>query len=338
MSSAWRFRLGGVTLAAILASTSPLIAATLLVGPEALLKTPSAAAAIAQNGDTVVVAAGDYFDLTIEGAPVAQGDQGSTLSDRSCEGKASFITRGARIVLRNLTFTRIRVGDRNGAGVRVEGGDLTIEHSRFVDDQVGILAADNAARAIVIRDCQFTANGLGDSDTTTADILVGSGARLLVTQSRFDAAKGGATISSAAQSTELVGNRITSAATATYLVGVMSGGALTMADNTITLAPGSAARLGVVVAAADDDAPGGGITLDRNRLANQSGRSAILLLNWRGVVPRMEQNMMARGDTEMSDTGATLHRLRRTAHQTIDALRHAAGMARHLVGIARQQL
>jgi hypothetical protein len=80
MSSAWRFRLGGVTLAAILASTSPLIAATLLVGPEALLKTPSAAAAIAQNGDTVVVAAGDYFDcaiwrandLTIEGAPVAQ--------------------------------------------------------------------------------------------------------------------------------------------------------------------------------------------------------------------------------------------------------------------------
>ena len=53
----------------------------------------------------------------------------------------------ARITIRNLTLTRARVADFNGAGIRAEGGDLTIEHVRFIDDQDGILAAPSRSPA-----------------------------------------------------------------------------------------------------------------------------------------------------------------------------------------------
>jgi hypothetical protein len=346
MSGRSRRRQGAAILAALVGLTSPLAAATLQVGPDAPLKTPSAAAAVAQDGDMIEIAAGDYFDcaiwrandLTIAGAPAGTDGKTATLTDKSCEGKAAFITRGARIVLRNLTFTRIRVDDRNGAGIRVEGGDLTIEHSRFINDQIGILAADNLARTLIIRDCDFTANGLPDADRATADILAGSSARLLVTQSRFDAKKGGAAISSQASATELVGNRFTSATPMTYLIGDMTGGTLTMTANIITLAPGGAPRLGVVTTAADGDLPAGDIVLEGNSLTNDSGKPTTLLLNWRGITPRLARNIVARADTEVSDSGAIQHRLSTAVHSTIDTLRYAAGMARHLVGIVRQQL
>ena len=63
------------------------------------------------------------------------------LSDKSCGGKAIFITLGSDITIRNLTFARARVPDRNGAGIRAEGRNLTVEHSRFIDNENGILAA-----------------------------------------------------------------------------------------------------------------------------------------------------------------------------------------------------
>ena len=42
---------------------------------------------------------------------------------------------GSDITIRNLTFQRARVPDKNGAGIRAEGGNLTIEHSRFLNNE-----------------------------------------------------------------------------------------------------------------------------------------------------------------------------------------------------------
>jgi hypothetical protein len=51
-------------------------------------------------------------------------------------GKDLFVTDGNDITIRVLTLTRARVPDGNGAGIRAEGGDLTVQnvHSPTTQD------------------------------------------------------------------------------------------------------------------------------------------------------------------------------------------------------------
>ncbi len=113
------------------------------VGPTQRLKLPSQAAAAASAGDIIRIAPGDYTDcavwrtnrLTIE----ATGE-GAVLADKTCAGKGIFVIDGNDITVRNITFERAAVPDANGAGIRAEGRNLTVEHSRFIDNENGILA------------------------------------------------------------------------------------------------------------------------------------------------------------------------------------------------------
>ena len=113
------------------------------VGPDEALKTPSQAARIVRSGDTVQIEPmpGGYYDcaiwraddLTIEGI-----GNDVRLTDMTCQGKAIFVITGKHITIRNLTFARARVPDWNGAGIRAEGEDLRVEHSRFINNESGI--------------------------------------------------------------------------------------------------------------------------------------------------------------------------------------------------------
>ena len=132
----------------ILASNAS--ARTLEVGPKRELKNPSDAARIAKSGDRIVIDPGEYFDCALWHADAitieAAGPAGKVvLTDRACAGKASFVIGGNDVTLRGLVFTRIRVPDGNGAGIRAEGRNLTIERCAFVNNQMAILAADQPA-------------------------------------------------------------------------------------------------------------------------------------------------------------------------------------------------
>ena len=124
---------------------------------------PSAAAAAARDGDRIEIAPGSYSDcaiwrandLIIEGASADT----TTITGTPCEGKALFITRGSTITIRNLALADAHVGDFNGAGIRAEGGDLTVEHVRFANDEDGILAGTLPGKRIFIRDSEFIGNG-----------------------------------------------------------------------------------------------------------------------------------------------------------------------------------
>src|SRR5258708_26983509 len=50
------------------------------------------------------------------------------ITDKACQGKALFVITGDDVSVRNLTFTRARVPDGNGAGIRAEGVNLRVEH------------------------------------------------------------------------------------------------------------------------------------------------------------------------------------------------------------------
>src|SRR5258708_24206019 len=85
------------------------------------------------------------------------------ITDKAGKGKALFVISGDDVSVRNLTFTRARVPDGNGAGIRAEGINLRVEHSRFINNQNGILAGDAPKSTITIVDSEFDRNGACDA-------------------------------------------------------------------------------------------------------------------------------------------------------------------------------
>jgi hypothetical protein len=240
-----RPRLAAWTAAALAVCflAAPVWAATLQVGTGKAYKLPSDAAAAAHDGDHVVIAAGEYFDcavwrandLTIEGA----APDTTVITDKVCQGKALFITAGNRITIRNLTLTRARVPDFNGAGIRAEGGDLTIQHVRFINNQDGLLAAPAPTATITISDSEFLRNGTCEGGGCAHGIYVNDLKLLRIERTKFFETKQGHHIKSRAQRTEIIGCDIADGpkGTASYSVDIPNGGAVLLRDNHIEKGP-----------------------------------------------------------------------------------------------------
>jgi hypothetical protein len=224
---------------------SPALAATLEVGPGKTYTQPSAAAAAAHDGDRIVIAAGSYFDcavwkannLTIEGA----GPDSTVITDKTCMGKALFVTDGDKITIRALTLTRARVPDYNGAGIRAEGGDLTVQNVSFINNQEGILAANEPGKTIIVSDSQFIRNGTCESSGCAHGIYVGDLALLRVERTKFFETLHGHHIKSRAKRTEVIGCDLADGAngTSSYTVEIPNGGAVLLRDNKIEKGPKS---------------------------------------------------------------------------------------------------
>ena len=242
MSSQARF-LARCALVAFLPLASPWVArsATLEVGPDQSYKQPSDAAAAAKDGDTIEIAKGEYFDcavwrannLTIEGK-----EDGVVITDKVCMGKGLFVTSGNDIKIRNLTLTRARVPDQNGAGIRAEGANLTIDRVKFINNQNGILSTDNPASSIKITNSEFTDNGIC-AQSCSHGIYAGHIAALDVRNSHFLQTKQGHHVKSRALSTTLIDDVIEDGpkGTSSYLVELPNGGSLVMENDQLEKGP-----------------------------------------------------------------------------------------------------
>jgi hypothetical protein len=256
----------------------------LLVGADQELKMPSAAAAIARADDKIIIDPGEYFDcaiwrangLTIEG----KGD-GVVITDKACAGKALFVIDGDDITIRNITFTRARVPDGNGAGIRAEGVNLRIEHSRFINNENGVLANPSPKSTIFVIDSEFSRNGKCES-ACAHGIYVNELALLHVERSKFAETKTAHDIKSRALRTELISNEIIDgeAGTSSYLVELPNGGSLIMENNVLqkgrnTSNHGTAIAIGtegVTHRTAE-------LTISGNNFANDQDRETVFVRN-----------------------------------------------------------
>lgn len=159
------------------------------------------------------------------------------ITDKACGGKALFITIGADITIRNLTLTRARVPDANGAGIRGEGDTLVVDRVRFINNQNGILTGLEGA-TVIVRDSVFDRNGTCEK-ACSHGIYVGAAKLLRVENSRFSDTRQGHHIKSRALRTEIIGNTISDGpdGTASYLIDVPNGGSLVVRDNTMEKGP-----------------------------------------------------------------------------------------------------
>lgn len=217
-------------------------ARTLEVGAGKDYKLPSAAITAAQDGDHIMIQPGEYFDcgfvkanrVVIEGV----GDPDKVaLTDKACGGKALLVISGNDVTVRNLTLTRARVPDANGAGIRAEGMSLTVEGVRFINNQDGILGGPDGA-TIIVRDSVFDRNGTCEAACAHA-LYVGHLKLLHVERSRFTNTRQGHHIKSRALRTEVIGCTIDDGpnGTASYEIDVSNGGGVLIRDNDITKGP-----------------------------------------------------------------------------------------------------
>jgi hypothetical protein len=160
------------------------------VGAGQTYTVPSAAAAVARDGDVIRIVAADYRgdvatwrqnNLTICGV----GGLPRLFADgNSAGGKAIWVVSGTNTTVDSIEFRNARVPSRNGAGIRAEhGGWLRVRNSGFFDNENGILTHNTAGSSLVIEGSEFArsvvAGGLGHN------LYVGRIDSLTVTGSYF---------------------------------------------------------------------------------------------------------------------------------------------------------
>jgi hypothetical protein len=214
---------------------------TLQVGPTRALKLPSQAALVARDGDTVLIDPGNYDDCAFWRAnrlTIAARAPGVVFAGKTCQGKAIFVINGNDVTVRGIEFTHAAVADHNGAGIRAQGSNLTVEASRFLDNEEGILAGYAPHSTIRVIDSEFRGNGTCAA-ACAHGIYVGAIALLDVEHSHFTDTHEGHDIKSRALRTVLRNNDISDGPTghASYLVDVPNGGNLLMERNTLSKGP-----------------------------------------------------------------------------------------------------
>ena len=212
------------------------LATTLFVGPGQLLRVPSQAATVARDGDRVVIAPGVYADCAIwkaSGLTIEASGPGVVLVNRICAFQGIFVIEGRGTTIRGLTFANAIAPYGNAAGIKLLGADLTVENSRFVNNQNGILAGGSADSVVRVTASLFEGNGSCIA-ACAHGLYVGAPIALLdVTMSRFSNTRTAHHIKSRARTTIIIGNLIEDgpSGTSSYLIETPSGGDLLVQAN-----------------------------------------------------------------------------------------------------------
>lgn len=226
--------------------------AILTVGPGQLYTTIKAAVDVAGSGDTINVMAGIYTNdfvhivknLTLQaiGGPVQM-----VATVPAPDGKA-IITEGASgisVTINGFDISGAVVNDGNGAAIRYEGGNLTLNDVYFHDNQEGLLGGNDPNGTMTINNSEFAFNGAGDGKTH--NLYVGDIALLTVTNSYFHdvnmpnlppGSDAGHEIKSRAENTVITGSRIfDNLSGASYSIDLPNGGNATITNNVIEQGP-----------------------------------------------------------------------------------------------------
>jgi hypothetical protein len=217
--------------------------AVLQVGPQYALAAPSAAAVIAHDGAVVEIAAGTYRgdvavwtqnDLVLKavgGRVVLEAD------GRSAEDKAIWVIKGDHVHVEGIEFSGARVADQNGAGIRFEGGSLSVSRCVFRQNENGILTHDYAGSRLLVELSEFARNGFGDG--YSHNLYAGSIAELTVRFSYLHDAHVGHQLKSRARENRILYNRIADEreGDASYLIDLPNPGRAVILGNALYRGP-----------------------------------------------------------------------------------------------------
>ncbi|MEM6267556.1 MAG: right-handed parallel beta-helix repeat-containing protein, partial [Pseudomonadota bacterium] len=254
---------------------------------------------------TIRIASGTYRQCAVQQAGVityVAVEAGSAVFERlACEGKAALVLRGQGADIQGLTFRGIGVPDGNGAGIRLERGNLNIAFARFFDSQQGILTANDPQSRITITRSTFSGLGTCENSAGCAhSIYIGDYSSLTVRESRFERGTGGHYIKARAGSVTIEDNSFDDARGrgTNYMIDLPAGSRGRIADNWFVQGRDKENYSAFIALGAEDRLhSSAGLRVENNEARFVPGlrRSSAFLADWTGERVVMQGNRLMDG-------------------------------------------
>ena len=177
----------------------------------------------------------------IEGTPVFHNTNDDGSPGTVTKGLFTIRASDQHVAFDNIRFEGATNTDRNAAGIRLQGGDLTVENSTFVGNQNGILGAEAIGFKgdVIIENSEFIGNG---SDGYSHGVYIGSD-NLYISGSTFADTKLGHHVKSVSTGSTVVLNSVIDdggrSDAASRAIDVTAGGDVWIEGNDITKGAGA---------------------------------------------------------------------------------------------------
>ncbi len=263
--------------------------------------------AIGDGQGTIAIAPGNHRQCAVQTAgeiaymALVPGE--AVFDAVTCEGKAALVLRGRGAQVSGLVFQNMNVRDFNGAGIRLEHGNLTVAQSWFRDSQQGILTADDTRAQLVVDRSTFTRLGTCEGAGGCAhSIYTGSLGQVRITRSRFEQGRGGhyakvrsARVDIAGCSFDDSGGRATN-----YMIDLPAGASGQISNNWFVQGRDKENYSAFIAVAAESrDFSSAGLVVAGNnaRFAPGVDRTSVFVADWSGEVRQIEGNVLGRNLT-----------------------------------------
>lgn len=254
---------------------------------------------------TIIIAPGTYRECAVQSAGYisykAEVAGRSIFDGGICEGKAALVLRGRSAAIDGLVFQNMAVPDGNGAGIRLEKGNLAITRSVFRNSEQGILTAQDPNGEIVIDQTTFSELGRCDRGLSCAhSIYIGDFASLTVTRSRFERGNGGHYVKSRAARAVIQNNAFddTRGQATNYMID-LPGGASGMISGNVFVQGQNKENYSafIAVAAEGRQRSSAGLAISGNDASLGTGieRNTVFLADWSGDAIVLGANRLGRG-------------------------------------------
>jgi len=299
-------------------------AATWNVGPGRTYTAPRAVSGLVADGDTVLIDAGTYEGEVATWSRsrlVLRGRGGfahlvapATISN----GKAIWVVSGNDVVLDSIEFSGASVPDRNGAGIRAEGTNLTVRRSWFHDNEEGILGGKGHVR---VEDSEFARNGFGDG--LSHNLYIANCDTFSLLRSYSHHARIGHEVKSRAKVNILVGNWIGNETdgTASYEIDLPNGGTSIVIGNMIQQGSGTDNPAIVTFGEEGLTNPGKDLHFAHNTVVNDRTSGGTFVRLAAGASGAVRNNLWVGEGTFLSGTADTVGNLHGTGADLADRTR-----------------
>lgn len=261
--------------------------------------------AIGNGSGTISIASGTHRQCAVQqGGSISflAAEPGRAVFDGvTCEGKAALVLRGREASVSGLVFRRMAVPDFNGAGIRLEQGNLTVSQSWFTDSEQGILTGNDANGRIVIDKSTFSGLGTCEGSGGCAhSIYIGDYGQLRVTRSRFEKGAGGHYVKARAARVEIAASSFDDSAgqNTNYMID-LPGGATGQITNNWFVQGRSKENYSAFIALGAEDRlhPSDGLLVAGNdaRLVPNLTRETVFLADWSGANIELGPNTLGAG-------------------------------------------
>ena len=292
---------GAAGLVAVGTPNVPSGAATLTVGVGKQFATLAAAIAASRDGTAILVDAGtytnDFATITAKISIIGVGGMVRLVATVPPPNFKGILTVDNDVTIRNVSFSGCAIPDEqggNGAGIRYEGGVMTLTNCEFRNNQNGILAnaviPQLSVNTIAIDHCLFSGNGSGTG--YTHNLYVGGVDKLVATNSIFEGAKVGHEFKSRALVNQIEGNvfRDGPAGTASYDIDLPNGGTAVIRNNSIEKGPNAENNAMVHFGGEGIPYAGSSLLVEGNVFINDKGGSTVAVLNQTAISVAINDN------------------------------------------------